>query len=981
MSRDLETKLRIIADVIGRADVEDMSGSVRDIGAAAGDAQSGLNQLEIDALAEDIDRVGLPAFIAELERLAAQGGELAPRFAEAARELRALQQGAAGGGNALGGMANDAGAAKRELREVGAEADALQTSLKKVAAAVGGLFAVGKLAGYAGDAIAVADAYGQMASRIEQATSSQEEYELVQRRLLATASATYRPLAEAQELYIRTADALRALGYTTEQALDVSDSFSYLLVTNAASAERAASAVDAYSKSIQAGRVDAQSWLSIMAAMPTLVDAVAAASGRSAEEVRQLGVTGKLALAELNEGLRQSVEANEAVAASMPTTVADAVVSLANAWSAYIGEANRANGATDRIVELIGLVRDNLDGLVAAGLKAGQVLVAVFAVRAAIAVKAYTASLLASVAATGAATTATTAYGAASLAAAAQVSALNVALGVKTRALGLVAAVGKGAVTPLVLMTAWASRGAAAVMGVVRALGFLKAAMMGTGIGALVVILWSLISRFIGAKKGAEEMGAAVSEVAENVETLNERLADQAVRRDWAGGIETSAAAAKFALNDLQREFAALLRAGDDVHGAMQKVFDGIDVSDSEGLTSLLSGMESLRAAALVTGEQIEAELVRRLGDISGKDLRDFGIQAEMAFNRGTIGARELRTALDAQVRAALLRLGVDADKALTGMGGRFGEAAEALQVLVGQMERLEAAGVDTGSVLRQAFGAALDTASTAREFDHLARQIEAAGRAGQLTGEQIGAMLADVQNRVKTAMRESSAEVARINTEIAELLRRAGEVRQGLAGAGARAQSRRERGMSDEEREAAAAQRARRLLADAERATTFAQNAALDGRSEQAQRYAREAAELIERAAAAADQIKDDDTAVRLLDRIAEAEARALESQAQVKREQAGEIERRAAEAAEQLTGLEARLQALAEGATVTVRPDTSAVEQALAAVQAAVDAIPAEKTITVRTVHVSEGGSSSGSRSALDELSREATRVGNRR
>ncbi|MBN0077744.1 hypothetical protein JTL69_35715, partial [Pseudomonas aeruginosa] len=93
------------------------------------------------------------------------------------------------------------------------------------------------------------------ADRIQMVTSSTAEYEQVQARLLETASRTYRPLAEAQELYIRTADSLKSLRYTTEQALDITDSFSFLLVTNAASADRAASAIDAYSKSIQTGKV------------------------------------------------------------------------------------------------------------------------------------------------------------------------------------------------------------------------------------------------------------------------------------------------------------------------------------------------------------------------------------------------------------------------------------------------------------------------------------------------------------------------------------------------------------------------------------------------------------------------------------------------------------------------------------------------------------------------------------------------------
>ncbi|GHT96760.1 hypothetical protein AGMMS49545_22670 [Betaproteobacteria bacterium] len=134
-----------------------------------------------------------------------------------------------------------------------------------------------------GDLVKLVDEYGQMASRIKMATDSAEEYEAVQARLLETASNTYRPLAEAQEMYLRTADALKSMGYNTRQALDVSDSLSYLMVTNAASSERAAAATQAYATALQKGEVDAMQWKTILAATPTIVDKIATATGMAAE--------------------------------------------------------------------------------------------------------------------------------------------------------------------------------------------------------------------------------------------------------------------------------------------------------------------------------------------------------------------------------------------------------------------------------------------------------------------------------------------------------------------------------------------------------------------------------------------------------------------------------------------------------------------------------------------------------------------------
>jgi len=208
--------------------------------------------------------------------------------------------------------------------------------------------------------IDMSDNYGQMADRIRMVTESTEEYRKVQDRLLQSANSTYRPLAEAQELFIRTAETIRSLGYETEDALDITDSFSYLLVTNAASADRASSAISAYSKSIQTGKIDSESWQSLLAAMPSVVETLAGELGRSSSEIRELGITGKLSLADLNEGLRRSVDSSKAAADGMGTTLNDAIIRASNNWSAYLGESEKVTGASRIMSGALDAVSENL---------------------------------------------------------------------------------------------------------------------------------------------------------------------------------------------------------------------------------------------------------------------------------------------------------------------------------------------------------------------------------------------------------------------------------------------------------------------------------------------------------------------------------------------------------------------------------------------------------------------------------------------
>src|SRR5437868_610405 len=145
------------------------------------------------------------------------------------------------------------------IKEVNSEAIYGASALGKLSAVMGGLLGIGA----AQYAIHTAESYGEMSERIQMATKDAEEYTLVQTRLLTNANETYRSLGEAQELYIRTANALRSLGYTTNQALDITDSFSLAMVKNATTVDRGKEAISAYSKAIAKGKVEADNWESI----------------------------------------------------------------------------------------------------------------------------------------------------------------------------------------------------------------------------------------------------------------------------------------------------------------------------------------------------------------------------------------------------------------------------------------------------------------------------------------------------------------------------------------------------------------------------------------------------------------------------------------------------------------------------------------------------------------------------------------------
>ncbi|HHZ8769542.1 TPA: tape measure protein [Pseudomonas aeruginosa] len=251
-------------------------------------------------------------------------------------------------------MTRVAGAVRQANQQIGAQTSAY-SGLTRVVAAYLSLRTLQSV-------IELSDQYGQMASRIRNATSSAEEYAMVQERLLQTANGTFRALGEAQEVYLATADTLRDLGYTTSDVLDITDSFSYALVRDAARADQATTAMDAWSKALMKNKVEADGWASIMAATPSIVEGIAEATGRTEAEIRQLGASGKLSVEALNEGLRRTRDENKALADEMETSVADSFTKLRNSMTVFIGKVNESSGAsqilTSNIAELADALQD-----------------------------------------------------------------------------------------------------------------------------------------------------------------------------------------------------------------------------------------------------------------------------------------------------------------------------------------------------------------------------------------------------------------------------------------------------------------------------------------------------------------------------------------------------------------------------------------------------------------------------------------------
>ena len=233
-------------------------------------------------------------------------------------------------------------------------------SIKSLVGYMGGILTINK-------AIAMADGYTQMAARIRNATKDAAEYDLVQSRILATANTTYRQLGEAQEVYLSMAGGMKSLGYQTTQTLDLVDSLSFSFTHNATRVDQAQSAMDALSKSMAKGKIDADAWISIVTGADNVIADMAKTTGKSEAEIRKLGAEGKASLNDLIKTLIATRDENEKLANSMENSLADGFTKLSNEVTVYLGKANEATSATGILAGGLSSLADNLEAVANTG--------------------------------------------------------------------------------------------------------------------------------------------------------------------------------------------------------------------------------------------------------------------------------------------------------------------------------------------------------------------------------------------------------------------------------------------------------------------------------------------------------------------------------------------------------------------------------------------------------------------------------------
>ncbi|AOA58280.1 tape measure protein [Acinetobacter larvae] len=234
----------------------------------------------------------------------------------------------------------------------------ISSSFKSVSTLLAGTLTVSNV-------IDMADSYGQMGAQIRKASTDMVEYNKVQDHLLETANTTYRSLEEAQQVYLDVGGALKAFGSTTEEALRITDSLSFSFTHNATASDKAASATNAFMKSIYSNKVSGDAFVTMLSAIPSIVDDLSTSMGESKDKILEMGNAGKITGNQLKKAFNDSREANEGFANDMENSVNDGLRVLKTELTVFIGKANEAHAVTGKIAAVLVALGKNISTVVA----------------------------------------------------------------------------------------------------------------------------------------------------------------------------------------------------------------------------------------------------------------------------------------------------------------------------------------------------------------------------------------------------------------------------------------------------------------------------------------------------------------------------------------------------------------------------------------------------------------------------------------
>lgn len=325
-------------------------------------------------MAGDIAQIGFKADTSELSDAKKKLDDLSPAAGRAERSAEKLAK-------MLGASDGNASKFAKSIAGVTAANDNFAGSLGKAATAANlfkvALAGIGALIGTIaaglsiGAYVKLADAWSDLSSLVGASVRNMELAPAIMSRLADVADRTYSSIQTTVEGFVGFNAAMRDMGFSINQTLDLTEALNNALVVSGAKGQRAESVMNALSKAMALGKLSGENLNTVIQQGGRIAEILAEELKTSQGGLMKFGAQGKITGDLIYNAMTKRMEELREAADAMPATVGDAFGRIGNAVLQTVGKFDQLTGITTTIsaylVEFSKTIKDvgNNFGLIA----------------------------------------------------------------------------------------------------------------------------------------------------------------------------------------------------------------------------------------------------------------------------------------------------------------------------------------------------------------------------------------------------------------------------------------------------------------------------------------------------------------------------------------------------------------------------------------------------------------------------------------
>lgn len=211
-----------------------------------------------------------------------------------------------------------------------------------------------------------ADGYTEISARLGISAENQDDLNKRMKESFSIAQAARMNWAGVASIYSTVSDSAKELRLDQEGVATFTKQIAFAMASVPTSADSANAALRQFQQALLSGRLRGEEFNSVSEQAPGLMRALRLGLNVTTGELRAMAEAGQLTTDVLQRGLARAFPIIEAQMKKLPLTIGQSLTLLSNQFTMYIGEADKANGATMAISSAIVALGNNLNIIIPA---------------------------------------------------------------------------------------------------------------------------------------------------------------------------------------------------------------------------------------------------------------------------------------------------------------------------------------------------------------------------------------------------------------------------------------------------------------------------------------------------------------------------------------------------------------------------------------------------------------------------------------